>query len=120
MQADEPRLGPALSDRLILTTSGFRGMPPIRHSASILAGSPGATSRTRVEVILNRRRAFERGISLAAAGGDVIAIPGRGALTHVRPDPRGAARRFDDRDVARDAIREATLRPMRAPSFPNR
>ncbi len=108
----------ALSDHLILTTSGFRGNPPIPALASILAGARRATAEG-VEVILNRRRAFARGLALAEVD-DVVVIPGRGALTHMRTDPRGEPTRFDDRVVVRELIQEATLSARRAPSAPSR
>lgn len=92
-----------LSDHLVLTTSGFRGIPPLPTLASILGGARSARSEM-VEPVLNRRRAIERGIAVARAG-DVVVIPGRGALPSVRSDPRGESHPFDDRAVAREAIR---------------
>lgn len=91
------------SDRLILTTSGFRGSPPVATLASILAGARLATGG-EMEVVLDRRRAIERAV-LSAEPDDVIVIPGRGALPDMRPDPRGVRIPFDDRAVAREIVR---------------
>ena len=96
------RVTAALSDRLVLTTSGFRGNPPIPTLQRILAGARDV--RPDVDVVLDRRRAFERGVALAGPG-DVVVIPGRGALTHLRSDPQGLNRSFDDREVVREVLR---------------
>ncbi|MDX6688937.1 MAG: UDP-N-acetylmuramoylalanine--D-glutamate ligase [Solirubrobacteraceae bacterium] len=92
------------ADRLILTTSGFRGSPPVLALESILAGARLATGG-EMEVILDRRRAIERAV-LSARAGDVIVIPGRGALPDMQPDPRGTPIPFDDRAVAREIVRD--------------
>lgn len=112
------RVSAGLSDHLILTTSGFRANPPIPGLASMLTGARTTAARA-VEIILDRRRAFARGIGLAQAD-DVVVIPGRGALTHMRTDPRGEPRPFDDRTVVRELIRDASLSERRPPSFPSR
>lgn len=109
------RVAAALSGRLVLTTSGFRDNPPIPALARILAGARDV--RPDVDVVLDRRRAFERGIALASAG-DVIVIPGRGALTHMRTDPRGRSRPFDDRDVVREVLRGSFGGPSLVPAGP--
>ncbi|HEY5317185.1 MAG TPA: cyanophycin synthetase, partial [Solirubrobacteraceae bacterium] len=91
------------SDQLILTTSGFRAMPPMLTLSSILAGARTATG-AELEVVLDRRRAIERAV-LRAAADDVIVIPGRGAFPAMHADPRGRPIPFDDRDVAREIVR---------------
>jgi UDP-N-acetylmuramoyl-L-alanyl-D-glutamate--2,6-diaminopimelate ligase len=90
------------SDRLILTTSGFRGLPRMPALSSTLAGAR-TPRRAEWEVILNRRRAIEEAVS-SAARDDVIVIPGRGALREMRNDGRGMSLPFDDRQVARELI----------------
>jgi UDP-N-acetylmuramoyl-L-alanyl-D-glutamate--2,6-diaminopimelate ligase len=112
------RITAALSDHLILTMSGFRANPPIPALASALAGARGATAQA-VEVVLNRRRAIARGVALAEPE-DVLVIPGRGALTHMRIDPRGEPFPFDDRTVVRELLREAAVSQQRVPFFPSR
>jgi UDP-N-acetylmuramoyl-L-alanyl-D-glutamate--2,6-diaminopimelate ligase len=96
------RVARQLSDQLILTTSGFRGTPPMLTLESILAGARAA-SGGELEVILDRRRAIERA-ALSATPNDVVVIPGRGALTNMRADPRGRPVPFDDRQVAREIV----------------
>lgn len=118
------RLAAQLSDRLILTTSGFRGSPRMPCLASILAGARTAEGGT-VEIILDRRVAIERAVA-AASPDDAIVIPGRGALSYMQSDRRGEPTTFDDRDVAREILCAAmarqtqrTMEPL-APSPPSR
>lgn len=111
------RITAALSDRLVLTTSGFRGSPPIPTLQRILAGARDV--RRDVDVVLDRRRAFERGIALAGAG-DVIVIPGRGALTEMRTDPHGRSRPFDDREVVREILRASLSPHSSSPAYARR
>ena len=92
---DMGRLAARLSDRLILTTSGFRSQPPVVALGSLLAGARESGSG-QLEVILDRRQAIERGVRQAGAD-DVVVIPGRGALPDMRADPRGEPVPFDDR-----------------------
>lgn len=96
------RVARQLSDQLILTTSGFRGTPPVLTLGSVLAGARSVFGG-ELEVILNRRRAIERAV-LSARPDDVVVIPGRGALTDMRADPRGEPVPFDDRQVAREIV----------------
>jgi UDP-N-acetylmuramoyl-L-alanyl-D-glutamate--2,6-diaminopimelate ligase len=113
------RVAAALSDRLILTTSGFRANPRIPALASMLAGARSASTET-VDVVIDRRRAFAAGIALAEPD-DVVVIPGRGALTHMRSDPHGEPVPFDDRTVVRELLAEEAAVSWRpAPSFPSR
>ncbi|HUO74231.1 MAG TPA: Mur ligase family protein [Solirubrobacteraceae bacterium] len=98
------RLTRALADHLILTTSGFRGCPPLLALHSSLRGARRA-SGAELEIVLDRRRAIERALS-AAGPDDVVAIPGRGAYGEMQPDPRGRAIAFDDRVVARELLRD--------------
>ena len=107
-----------LSDQLILTTSGFRGTPPMITLGSILGGARSADGG-QLEVVLDRRRAIERAV-LSADAGDVILIPGRGALTHMHADPRGEPVPFDDRDVAREVLGAVRSRGPIGSSSPNR
>ena len=59
----------------------------------------------------DRRTAIERAIA-EACDGDVVVIAGKGHETYqILPDGKGGTRRidFDDRDVARDAVRKRIL-----------
>lgn len=103
------RLAGRLSDQLILTTSGTRGLPPVLALGSILAGARMATGG-ELEVVLDRHRAIERAV-LSATADDVIVIPGRGALADMRADPRGEPVPFDDREVARGIVRAVVGSP---------
>ena len=93
----------ARSDDLILTTSGFRGEPPLRglqghlQGARTVAGAP-------FEIVLDRRRAIERALSVATPG-DAVVVVGRGAFTALTADPRGVPLPFDDREVVREILR---------------
>ena len=95
-----------LSDQLILTTSGFRGLPRVPPLAAALAGARKVES-DELEVVLDRRRAIELAV-LSATDDDVIVIPGRGALPDMQNDRRGEAVTFDDREVAREILRAAS------------
>jgi UDP-N-acetylmuramoyl-L-alanyl-D-glutamate--2,6-diaminopimelate ligase len=92
------------TDHLILTTSGFRGRPPMLTLEAILAGARN-TAGGELEVVLDRRRAFGRAFEIAAAG-DAIVIPGRGHYTHMSFDRRGVPVEFDDRVVAAELLRQ--------------
>jgi UDP-N-acetylmuramoyl-L-alanyl-D-glutamate--2,6-diaminopimelate ligase len=95
------RAAGALSDRLILTTSGYQGQPRMVSLQSFVRGArsvPGA----EYEIVLDRRAAFERAIE-GATGDDVIVIPGRGSFTRLNPGP-GVEIPFDDRAVAREVL----------------
>jgi UDP-N-acetylmuramyl tripeptide synthase len=93
----------ARSDELILTTSGYRGDPALAALQGHLAGAREATGGS-LEVVLDRRRAMERALR-AAAPGDAVVFPGRGALPAMTPDPRGLPIPFDDREVVREILR---------------
>jgi UDP-N-acetylmuramyl tripeptide synthase len=108
------RLMGELSDRLILTTSGFRGAPALPALASQLSGARLALDGSP-EIVLDRRRAIQRAV-LSARSEDVVVIPGRGAWDEMRPDPRGTPIRFDDRKVTLEIIREALGAAIRKPA----
>jgi UDP-N-acetylmuramoyl-L-alanyl-D-glutamate--2,6-diaminopimelate ligase len=94
-----------LSDRLILTTSGFRGAPALPALARQLSGARTALDGSP-EIVLDRRQAIRRAV-LSARSEDVVVIPGRGAWDEMRPDPRGRPIPFDDRKVTLEIIRES-------------
>jgi len=94
----------ARSDDLILTTSGFRGEPPLRALQGHLQGVR-TVGGAPFEVVLDRRRAIERALR-AAAPGDAVVVLGRGAFTALTADPRGVPVPFDDREVVREILRD--------------
>lgn len=102
------RLAGQLSDRLFLTTSGFRGSPPVPALGSLLAGA--RMTSTELDVVLNRRRAIELA-TLSATADDVVVIPGRGAFRDMRADARGEPIPFDDREVAIGIVRDLVSSP---------
>jgi UDP-N-acetylmuramoyl-L-alanyl-D-glutamate--2,6-diaminopimelate ligase len=91
------RVASDLADVAILTTDNPRSEDPLAIIDEVLAG---ATADLEVEP--DRRAAIARALESARAG-DVVLIAGRGA----EPAQEVAGRRlpFDDRDVAREALR---------------
>ena len=91
------RLASGLADVAIVTTDNPRSEDPLAIIDEVLTGTTG-----EVEVEPDRREAIARAIE-AARDGDVVLIAGRGA----EPAQEVAGRKlpFDDRDVAREALR---------------
>jgi UDP-N-acetylmuramoyl-L-alanyl-D-glutamate--2,6-diaminopimelate ligase len=92
------------ADHLILCGSSMRGEPPLIALEGLLLGARKADGG-ELEVILDRRRAIARGLELARPG-DLVAILGRGGLPTMAYDARGGSGPFDDREVARELLRE--------------
>jgi UDP-N-acetylmuramoyl-L-alanyl-D-glutamate--2,6-diaminopimelate ligase len=88
-----------LSDRAIVTTDNPRSEDPAEIAEAVADGALGP-----VEVELDRRAAIERAIGDARAG-DVVVIAGKGADTEM--EVAGGRVPFDDRVVAREALRRA-------------
>ena len=91
------RIAAALADVPILTTDNPRSEDPLAIIDEVLGGA-----NSEVEVEPDRREAIARALE-AAREGDVVLIAGRGA----EPAQEVAGKRlpFDDRDVAREALR---------------
>src|SRR5919202_2374783 len=91
------RIAAELADVPILTTDNPRSEDPLAIIDEVLAG----VSR-EVEVEPDRREAIARAVETAREG-DVVLVAGRGA----EPTQEVAGRKlpFDDRDVAREALR---------------
>jgi UDP-N-acetylmuramoyl-L-alanyl-D-glutamate--2,6-diaminopimelate ligase len=86
-----------LADSIVLTNDNPRSEEPIAIVEAILQGTG-----TDVEIDLDRRSAIESAIAGASAG-DVVVIAGKG---HEQgQEIAGAVHPFDDRDVARAALR---------------
>src|SRR5438128_1091055 len=90
------RIAAELADVPILTTDNPRSEDPLAIIDEVLRAAPG------LEVEPDRRAAIARAVE-AAREGDVVLVAGRGA----EPEQEVAGRRlpFDDRDVAREALR---------------
>jgi UDP-N-acetylmuramoyl-L-alanyl-D-glutamate--2,6-diaminopimelate ligase len=98
------RLARELADRVIVTNDNPRSEEPLAIVEEILQGAG-----TDVEVDLDRRSAIENAIA-GAGQGDVVLIAGKG---HEQgQEIAGELHPFDDREVARDALR----RNLGAPS----
>src|SRR5918912_1104924 len=90
------RIAAELADVPILTTDNPRGEDPLAIIDEVLRGAPD------LEVEPDRRTAIARAVETAREGDDVLGA-GRGA----EPEQEVAGRMlpFDDRDVAREALR---------------
>lgn len=95
-------LARAGSDHLILSGTSYRGEARVPLLAALARGARGAEG-AELEVILDRRRAIERAISLARPG-DVVALLGRGDTGREATDLRGGFVALDDRRLARELI----------------
>jgi UDP-N-acetylmuramoyl-L-alanyl-D-glutamate--2,6-diaminopimelate ligase len=93
------RIASELSDVAVVTSDNPRSEEPREIIEEILAGVDGDAE---VEVDVDRRAAIGRAIGLAAEG-DVVVIAGKGH--EATQEVRGALLPFDDREVAREALR---------------
>jgi UDP-N-acetylmuramoyl-L-alanyl-D-glutamate--2,6-diaminopimelate ligase len=91
------RIASELSDVALATSDNPRSEDPEAIIAEILAGADGA-----IQVEVDRRVAIGRAISLAREG-DVVVIAGKGH--EATQEVRGTLLPFDDREVAREALR---------------
>jgi len=99
-RAKRPLMGEAastLADLAVVTSDNPRSEDPLAIIGEVLAGA-----RAGVEVEPDRALAIRRGLELAAPG-DVVVIAGKG---HEQgQETAGQIVPFDDREVARDALR---------------
>ncbi len=84
----------ALADRAIVTTDNPRSEDPAAIAEQVAAGS--------LQIVLDRREAIETAIAEALPG-DVVVIAGKGADREM--ELAGGRIPFDDREVARTALR---------------
>ena len=89
------RISARLADRVIVTSDNPRSEDPAAIAAEIVDG-------LALEVELDRRRAIERAVEDARAG-DVVVIAGKGHERGQKFADRTIP--FDDREVAREALR---------------
>jgi UDP-N-acetylmuramoyl-L-alanyl-D-glutamate--2,6-diaminopimelate ligase len=96
------RIAAELADVAIVTSDNPRSEDPLAIIAEVVSGGAG-----KLEVEPDRRAAIEQAIGLAESG-DVVVIAGKGHeqgqefADHKLP--------FDDREVARDALRQLQVR----------
>jgi UDP-N-acetylmuramoyl-L-alanyl-D-glutamate--2,6-diaminopimelate ligase len=98
-----PLMGAAAArhgDRVIYTSDNPRNEDPEAILAEVAAG---AGDRDGLERIVDRRAAIERAIGLARTG-DVVVLAGKGHETYQEFEG-GRKEPFDDREVAREALR---------------
>lgn len=91
-----------LSDHLVLSAASYRGEPRLVALAELAAGARAASGGT-LEVVIDRRLAISRALSLARAG-DVVAILGRGSVPREATDERGGFVELDDREIVRELL----------------
>ncbi len=96
------RIACELADRVIVTSDNPRSEEPMAIIREILAGLPEGGARDRVEVDPDRRAAIHRAVALARPG-DVVLIAGKGHEPY--QEIAGVRHPFDDRQVAREALR---------------
>ncbi len=97
------RIAAELSDHLVLSLSSSLGEAPESVLDGLLRGARQADVPCRVEVIADRRRAFERVVD-ASRPGDVVIALSRGPLQVLRVNSAGEGQRFDDREVLREVL----------------
>ncbi|MGP1308900.1 MAG: UDP-N-acetylmuramoyl-L-alanyl-D-glutamate--2,6-diaminopimelate ligase [Phycisphaerales bacterium] len=103
-----PRMGrvaSTLADEVIITSDNPRTEDPDSIVEQVRAGASGNAS---IETVVQRDAAIRRAVEVARRG-DVILIAGKGHEDYqILPDGKGGmvTRRFDDREVARDALFE--------------
>jgi UDP-N-acetylmuramoyl-L-alanyl-D-glutamate--2,6-diaminopimelate ligase len=91
------RIAADLADIAILTSDNPRSEDPRAIADEVAGGAPG-----ELDLILDRREAIRRAVEVAAPG-DVIVIAGKGH--ELGQETAGRIEPFDDREVAREAIR---------------
>jgi UDP-N-acetylmuramoyl-L-alanyl-D-glutamate--2,6-diaminopimelate ligase len=103
-QEDVGRAARSGADHLVICGSSIRGEPPLIELSGILAGAREVAG-DNVEVVLDRRKAISRALSLARPG-DLVAILGRGGRRRMTYDTKGRPGSFDDREAARELVGE--------------
>ncbi len=96
------RVASELANHAIVTTDNPRSEDPAGIAGAVATGASGA-----VDIVLDRRAAIERALE-AAEPGDVVVIAGKGA--DVEQELRDGRVPFDDREVARMALRRLAAR----------
>jgi len=92
-----------IADDLVLTEDNWRGEQRAGPLRDLLAGAAGVRGG-RVSVVPERAAAI-RAVLRRARARDVVVIVGRGAMPRLIQDIAGNGPAFDDREVARAALR---------------
>ncbi len=116
-----PRMGAAaaaLADRVVVTSDNPRTENPRAIIGQIIDGIP-PEAQTRVQIEPDRAAAIHLAVR-SAPPGSVIVIAGKGHEDYqILPDPdrpgQTVTRRFDDREVAREALSKRGVKLRRAP-----
>jgi UDP-N-acetylmuramoyl-L-alanyl-D-glutamate--2,6-diaminopimelate ligase len=95
------RIAAVHSDKVILTSDNPRSEDPEAIIADMMKGLDGKL-RERAITLVDRREAIRYAVDQAAAG-DVVLIAGKGHETY--QEVKGVRYDFDDREVARQALR---------------
>jgi UDP-N-acetylmuramoyl-L-alanyl-D-glutamate--2,6-diaminopimelate ligase len=95
------------ADRLIVCGSSLRGEPQLIEVPGVLAGARQVAGGD-LELVLDRRKAISRALSVARPG-DLVAILGRGGRRRMMYDQKGRPGSFDDREVTRELLREMAM-----------
>jgi UDP-N-acetylmuramoyl-L-alanyl-D-glutamate--2,6-diaminopimelate ligase len=101
-----PLMGAAAAqhaDRVVITSDNPRSEDPEAIIAAVAAGAGGRGGRGRVLQVTDRREAINTAIE-GAGPGDVVVIAGKGHETY-QEIAGGVKLPFDDREVAREALR---------------
>ncbi|CAH1213825.1 UDP-N-acetylmuramoyl-L-alanyl-D-glutamate--2, 6-diaminopimelate ligase [Paenibacillus plantiphilus] len=95
------------ADYAIATSDNPRSEDPERILADIEEGFvQGGTPRSKYQILLDRRQAIQKAVEMASPD-DVVLIAGKGHETYQIIG--GVTSDFDDREVAKEAIRSLTL-----------
>jgi UDP-N-acetylmuramoyl-L-alanyl-D-glutamate--2,6-diaminopimelate ligase len=92
------------ADHLIICGSSLRGEPQLIEVPGVHAGARQVAGG-EVEIVIDRRKAISRALSIARPG-DLVMILGRGGRRRMMYDTKGPPGVFDDREVARELLRE--------------
>jgi UDP-N-acetylmuramoyl-L-alanyl-D-glutamate--2,6-diaminopimelate ligase len=92
------------ADHLIICGSSLRGEPQLIEVPGVHAGARQVAGE-ELEIVIDRRKAIARALSVARPG-DLVLILGRGGRRRMKYDVKGPPGVFDDREVARELLRE--------------
>jgi UDP-N-acetylmuramoyl-L-alanyl-D-glutamate--2,6-diaminopimelate ligase len=92
------------ADHLVICGSSLRGEPQLIEVPGVHAGARSVAGG-ELEIVIDRRKAIRRGLSIARPG-DLVLILGRGGRRRMMYDRKGPPAVFDDREVARELLRE--------------
>ena len=92
------------ADHLVICGSSLRGEPQLIEVPGVHAGARQVTGG-EIEIVIDRRKAIARALSVARPR-DIVLILGRGGRRRMMYDTKGPPGVFDDREVARELLRE--------------